>query len=183
MASHLITALGDDDRVEGFDCDEPSLSHYLRDLARDHARRGYARTYLAHPEPSGGYPDPLGFYSISMARIQVTELPAELREQLPGFPLPVALLGQLARDRRAPKELGVGRELLLDALERVLEVSNAIGCCGIVLDALNEKLVRYYERFAFIVLPRSAYPRKMFISIDTVRAASVAASFHSPHSG
>jgi hypothetical protein len=173
MTEFRIDHLRDDDHVSEFDCDEPKLTEFLRDLASVHECGGFGRTYVMRDDDPTGTSaiKLLGFYTIAMARIHVSELPQELRARLPSFPMPVALVGQLARDRRTPRESKLGEVLLKDALERILDISDIIGCSGVVLDALNEKLVNYYGKFGFIALPRNQFPRKMFLPLHDARAA------------
>jgi GNAT superfamily N-acetyltransferase len=84
--------------------------------------------------------------------------------------MPVALLGRLAAHRKAQGQ-GVGKRLLRDALHRVADVSGQIGCLGVVVDAKDEVAEGFYARFGFVTLPGVAWPRRMFLSMETLRAA------------
>lgn len=172
MSEYEIDHLRDDDPVNDFQSREPVIKEFLSRDALSHERNGFGRTYVARTNVEGGsVPRLAGFYTIAMARVHVRELPSELQRSVPAFPVPVALLGQLGRDMRSPLDWRLGEALLRDALERIIEISDRIGCSGVILDALNEKLVEYYQRFSFIALPRSGFPRKMFLPIKDARAA------------
>jgi len=55
--------------------------------------------------------------------------------------------------------------LLIDALKRSYEVSKEIGSFAVVVDPIDEKSEKFYEKYDFIKLPDS---KKMFISIKTL---------------
>jgi hypothetical protein len=106
-----------------------------------------------------------------MGRITTTDIPA-WRGATTLAQLPVAVLGKLARDVRVPKEKQAGAILMIDALQRILAVSTQIGCAGLMLDAKNEGLVRYYhDQFGLDAVGKERYPRKMFVSMADLRAS------------
>jgi predicted GNAT family N-acyltransferase len=120
---------------------------------------------------SGAGPSVLGFYTLSMANVETTTLPRKHRSNVPSHPLPVALIGRLARDLRARGQ-GVGETLLVDAFRRIVPAASAIGCYGVIVDAKDSDALAFYQPYGFEPLPPDRYPRRMFIAIDTVRAAS-----------
>lgn len=164
----------ENDPLGEFVCErEPELQNFLRNEALRWERGGFARTYLLKraPTESDELPAILGYYTISMARVTVTDLPrAVCADQPTPIALPAALLGRLARDTRAPADLKIGELLVADALRRVLQVEAVIGCSFVVLDAMNERLVNYYQNtFGFVPLKRKDFPRKMVLTLDTIR--------------
>lgn len=56
---------------------------------------------------------------------------------------------------------GVGRQLLVDALERMAEVSRTVGFEVIVVDAIDEEAVTFYARHGFT--PFAAHRLKLFM--------------------
>lgn len=65
----------------------------------------------------------------------------------------------------------MGRALLVDALVRVLEVRNAIGCAVVVVDAKNADAEAFYAKFGFVAMKGSSLPRRMLIALTTVEQA------------
>lgn len=148
------------------------MKDYLEHDAWPYEAQGFARTYVLAGEDAAA-PAIKGFYSISMARVQVTELPPEATSVLPQHALPVALLGRLARDDRSPP--GTGEQLLLAALEKILDVAEAIGCWGVLLHAKNARLVDYYREYGFAPVKRRQDRQAMFLSLATLRASRASA--------
>jgi predicted N-acetyltransferase YhbS len=64
--------------------------------------------------------------------------------------LPAILLGRLAvASHLQNPSVGLGTNLMRDAVVRTVMVSSHIGVRLMVVDALNEDLVGWYERFGF----------------------------------
>jgi len=133
-----------------FACGEPALDEYLARFARQNHETGVAKTFVAV-----GDNDPrqvLGYYSISAGAIDRDNLPTHAAKRFPSFPLPVARLARLAVDQGFQRR-GLGEDLLLDAVNRVLRASSDIGIVAILLDAKHEKAKRFYARYEFESLP------------------------------
>lgn len=97
----------------------------------------------------------------------LSELPEELRRQLPRYPkLPATLLGRLAVSIRHQGQ-GVGRLLLVDALLRSLRQTTEIASIAVVVDAIDEAAVNFYKKYHFISLPET--PQTLFIEMATVQ--------------
>lgn len=133
-----------------FSCGEPDLDEHLARFARQNQESGIAKTFVAL-----GGDDPsrvLGYYSVSAGAIGRENLPARASRRFPAFPIPVARLARLAVDQ-AFQGRGLGEDLLLDALNRVLRVSADIGIVAVLLDAKHEKARCFYARYEFESLP------------------------------
>ena len=83
-----------------FSCGIPALDHYLARRAGQDVRRRIARVFVC---TAGGADAVLGFYTLSALSIDVTSLPERLSRKLPRHPVPCALIGRLAIDRRRPR--------------------------------------------------------------------------------
>jgi hypothetical protein len=59
--------------------------------------------------------------------------------------------------------------MLVNAIERVLNVSENLGIIGFFVDAKNKEAKGYCERFGFIPLPDS--PLELFLPIATLQKA------------
>jgi GNAT superfamily N-acetyltransferase len=144
----------------------PSLDHWLRDRAL--ASEGLsARTYVVC---DANVPARVvGYYAISTAMEQRVALPsAKMRRGMPEQ-VPLLLIGRLAIDR-AFGGIGLGTELLSDALRRCLAVSEIAGARGVIAHAIDENAVGFYQRRGFLLSPLGE--RVMLMPIETVRALS-----------
>jgi len=108
-----------------------------------------------------------GYYTLSNAGISRDTLPVELSKKLPKSyaDLPATLLGRLAVDESVSGK-GFGELLLMDALKRSYEVSKSdIGSMAVIVDPIDEKAIRFYKKYGFILLPDSG---KMFLAMKTI---------------
>lgn len=133
-----------------FSCGEPALDEYLARFARQNHESGVAKTFVAVGSDSPRRV--LGYHSISAGAIDRDNLPAHAAKRFPNFPVPVARLARLAVDREFQGR-GLGEDLLLDALQRVLRAAGDIGIVAVLLDAKHEKAKQFYARYEFESLP------------------------------
>lgn len=92
-----------------------------------------------------------GYYCLSSSALVRDGAPPALAAHMPD-PIPVVLLGRLAVDVEfAGKGLGVS--LLQHATTRALEAAEVIGIRAIIVHALSEDVVRFYERFGYTRFP------------------------------
>jgi GNAT superfamily N-acetyltransferase len=159
-----VVPLAGEHRKECFNCGEPELDAYLKELAGQHAKRNISRTYVAvaNEEPCSI----LGFYTLSMAQVAYAELPPEIRRKLPKhYPIPAARLARLAVERGA-QGMGVGAGLLMNALVRCVSISQEVGAAGIIVDAKHEKAQAFYLKYGFIPLANN--PLTLFMPMQVV---------------
>jgi predicted N-acetyltransferase YhbS len=168
----IVESIVESDAASGFDCENEELNGFFARHAFPNDRRGIGRTFvLRRWRDEDELPEVIGFYTLSMASLERDTLPRKLRGNLPGYPLPVALVGRLAVDKRAKKR-GFGELLLGDAFDRILAAAESVGCFGVVVDAKSASAATYYERFDFVALdPSEVYPRRMFLPMKTLFAA------------
>jgi len=130
-----------------FRCGEDALDGYLQTQARQDMRRGLSVAHVLLDEERGRI---AGYYTLSSEVIERGELPAQLERGLGrNRVFPAILLGRLAVDLEYQGK-GLGRELLLDALYRALEISRkSVGATAVLVDALHEKAQEFYARYGF----------------------------------
>jgi ribosomal protein S18 acetylase RimI-like enzyme len=130
----------------GFDCDVPALNEYLQKYAGQHRRQGLSTVFVLIDADSPAHI--LGYYTLSAAQIELTELTPNDHKRLPRYPLPCARMGRLAVDRDARGE-GYGELLLQEAVKRALAAREQLGVYALVVDAKNEAAARFYRRYGF----------------------------------
>lgn len=160
------------DAKSKFSCGKHALDDYFarHALANDAAGIGRASVLRRAAEDSADVPEVLGFYTLSMALVDSEPLTELLARKLPKYPMPVALIGRLAVDHRA-KGRRFGEKLLMDALRRVVDAANILGCTGIIVDAKDEDGEAFYLKYDFVGLEPAGWPRRMFLPIHIARAA------------
>jgi ribosomal protein S18 acetylase RimI-like enzyme len=158
--------------VRRFRSGEHLLDQYLRKHAAINARRGIGSTWVLvrSPDDPVEWPEVLGYFTLSMAELPSAVAKAVLGDDLPAYPVPVALIGRLARDERA-KGAGIGEALIGEALHRILEASELVACTGVIVDAKNADLVHFYARYGFTPTAPDGYPRRCFLPLSVARAA------------
>lgn len=165
----MITPITPDDPKAGFQSGVHALDDYFKRHALRNDRAGISRCFVLRRDVPEATPV-CGFYTLSMASVQADALRAALRDRLPRYPLPVALIGRLAVDERC-RGRRFGEWLLVDALSRVVAVTVNVACVGVIVDAKDEGAERFYVKYDFIGIELDAWPRRMFLPIVTAKAA------------
>lgn len=147
---------------KSFDCEEASLSAYLKTQVSQDVRKGLAACFVAINEKM----EVIGYYTLSSESLGRERIPERYINQVPAnYNAPVILLGRLAR-HTAAKGTGLGEHLLLDALFRSQRLSKeSIGAMAVVVDPINQKAVQFYRNYGFEQLPQSG---KMFLSMKVI---------------
>ncbi|CDX16570.1 GCN5-related N-acetyltransferase [Mesorhizobium sp. ORS 3324] len=109
----------------------------------------------------------VGYYAISTAMEERIALPsAKPRRGMPEQ-IPLLLIGRLAVDQ-AFQGMGLGGDLLSDALRRCLAVLDIAGVRAVVAHAIDDAAMDFYQRHGFIPSPLGE--RVMLLPIETVQA-------------
>jgi predicted N-acetyltransferase YhbS len=86
---------------------------------------------------------------------------------LANHPVPVILLARLAVDRSEQGQ-GLGKGLLKDALRRVVQAADLIGCRALLVHAKDDAAKAFYERFGFV--PSPTHPLHLFLLVKDILA-------------
>jgi predicted N-acetyltransferase YhbS len=105
-----------------------------------------------------------------MALLDGADAAKVLAKKLPRYPMPVALIGRLAVDERA-RGRRLGEMLLIDAVRRVVDAAVIVGCIGIIVDAKDEGAEQFYAKYDFVTVHAEEWPRRMFLPMETAKAA------------
>ena len=145
----------------GFQCDVEALDRYLKKQSKQDVKRRISRVFVAaKPDNPKAV---IGYYTLSTLSIELNQIPEKLVRKLPKHPVPAALIGRLAVSKAAQGQ-GVGKLLLADAIKRTLAVSDQIAIYTMVVDAINDNAIGFYEQFGFTRLsddsPRLFLPLK-----------------------
>lgn len=147
---------------DSFGCEEASLTAYLKTQASQDVKRRLAACFVVVNAAN----QIIGYYTLSNHSLDRSLVPPAYQKKIPtNYNVPVTLLGRLARDH-SMRKARLGEHLLMDALQRAYLISQtAIGSMAVVVDPINEKAVRFYDKYGFIMIPDSG---KMFLPMQTI---------------
>lgn len=148
-----------------FDCGNHDLNQYLRNIARQHTEKGISRTFVLVEDSNPSAI--LGFFTLAACEILVEKLPRKYAKKYPAR-APAAKLARLAIEQSLQRK-GLGTHLMVNAIERILKVSEHLGIIGFFVDAKNQGAKAYYEQFGFIPLPGNQL--ELFLPLATLRKA------------
>lgn len=144
MSDYWSQPLGDHRDLARFASGRDVLDGWLREDAMRADRAGACRvTVWTAPDD----PVVVGFHAIAPTQLARVDLPA--RSLSAGYSvIPGYLIGRLALDRALHGQ-GLGSELLLDALERIVAAASTAGGRLIAVDAIDDAARRFYCRHDF----------------------------------
>ncbi len=143
-----------------FSCGNIELDTYLKEFARQNHKKGIGKSFVAFSENRV-----IGYYTLSMACIEFTEIPEGYNRGIPKYPAPVAKIGRLAVQAEFQGKK-IGTALLIDALKRIVEASKSVGVFAVIVDAKNDSAKRFYDGFGFI--PYGKDELSLYLPINTV---------------
>ena len=109
----------------------------------------------------------VGYYCLSSAAIDRIEMPKARQRNMPD-PIPAALIGRLAVDRKYQGQK-IGVSLLQDAIYRIVTAAKSVGMAYILVHALDDRAKLFYESYGFVAIPER--PLTLFLPIATAVAA------------
>lgn len=139
MTFEVPRRLERDDDTADFTSAATELDQWLRRYAWENQRANNAVTYVTTAEK----PLVVGYYSITTAGIAKSEAPARLQHMSRPQELGMLLIGRLAVDHRFQGR-GLGAGLLADALERSVQLSEAVGVVGVLIHCRDEAAKEFY---------------------------------------
>jgi len=131
------------DLVEDFDCGESSLNDWLKNRALKNDLTDASRTYVVCIENTI-----VAYYSLHLGSIYHSDAVRKIKRNMPD-PIPVLVLGRLAVDRLHQGK-GLAKGLIKDMFLRAIQVSDLAGTKAVLVRALNEKVINFYQNFGFV---------------------------------
>ncbi len=123
--------LGPADELDAFTCRSSEQTTWLRRHARQSLASGGTRVFVVTPR---GRHDVVAYYAWRMAQLDLEAAPPRLRKGAGRYPQPVALLARLGVHVDHEGH-GLGAGLLADVILRMLDLSDDIGCRGLLIHA------------------------------------------------
>lgn len=156
------------DRTE-FSCGKESLDAWLKQYAGQSERRDTTRTFLAIDPESDRV---VGYYATTAIELDLNAEAAAFGVGRRRYPMPAVLIARLAVDSRWQGR-GVGKNLLVDALQRIFEASAAVGFEVVVVHAIDADASTFYRRYGFNAFADDEL--RLFMTTKTLRATFAAA--------
>jgi predicted GNAT family N-acyltransferase len=137
----------------GFCCGVPELDDYLHRYALQHTRKGVTTVHVLVDSKAPQVI--LGYYSLSAAQVDATQLNERDQKKLPRYPVPCFRMGRLAChvDQRGR---GWGKILVGCAVERCLQARKQVAAFALIVDAKGIEAQRFYLHYGFTACADSA---------------------------
>jgi GNAT superfamily N-acetyltransferase len=143
---------GHHDRA-GFTCGSESLDNYLRMYAGQDVRRMANSVFVLID--SRELDRVLGYYTLCATSLSQGDVPVAARKHVPRYPqVSATLLGRLAVATHRQGQ-GLGALLIADAMRRAYASASSVGSSMLVVDAIGEQVVAFYEVHGFVRLSGS----------------------------
>jgi len=140
--------LSSDYELGGFDCGVPDLNTWLRTSALRNQKENTSRTFVLTEDERV-----VAFYCLATASTERGSLPNSKQRNSPRD-VPLISLGRLAVAMEF-QGLGIGALLLRDAIARSLAATEHVAAKFMRVDAKNEDVAMFYERFGFTADPNN----------------------------
>ncbi len=130
-----------------FDCGTSVLNEYLARYASQHRKRGVTQIYVLVDTETPSVV--LGYYTLSAAEVDTSQLTEAERKKLPRFPIPCFRMGRLAvsKDQQGKH---LGEKLIGLAVDRCLHAREVVAAYALLVDAKDDRAKGFYEHFGFI---------------------------------
>jgi GNAT superfamily N-acetyltransferase len=158
----IIEPFGKSHDRSAFTCGKPALDEFLRTRVSQYEKRRLGKTFVAVLQ---GEQRVRGYYTLAAGAVAFEHLPTVASTKLPKHPIPVILLARLAVDQSAQGQ-GLGEKLLLDALQRSLDLSDKLGAHAVEVDALDDSAIAFYVKYGFS--PLLDNPRHLYLPLATI---------------
>ena len=164
MTEYVSTRLTDNHDIAAFRCGNETLDAWLHHIAARAQRAGIARVTVWTPAGDPGRV--VAYYAVAPAAVTSTD--GLTRKATAGFTsIPAWLLGKLAVDVKFQGQ-GIGRDLLVDAIETIVSIATASAGRLIVVDPIDDVAAAWYQRFGFTPFGAAtgSHPSRQYMVVD-----------------
>jgi len=132
--------LADHHDLTDFRCRSSEQTEWLRRYAHQSAATGTTRVFVITEHQSHRVS---AYYAWCMAQLRTEAVPSRVRKGAGRYPQPVALLARLGVDVDHERA-GLGAGMLQDVFARIIELSDDIGCPGLLVHAESTDARNFY---------------------------------------
>lgn len=163
MTRLRLERLGSQHDVSQFESGNQAIDTWLHRHGLAAQQMDSARTFLLVRDRAV-----IGYFSLTMGSVLRAEAPSKLVRGLPGYPVGMVLLARLGVDQRE-QGTGLGALLLADALRKSVAAGEVAAARLVVVDAIDDVAVSFYERFGFIGAP--GHTHRLYRRMKDIRAS------------
>jgi len=165
VADWIIEPLSKSHERDDFSCGKQPLDEFIRTRVSQYEKRKLGRTFVAIATDNRKV---LGYYTLAAGVVSFEHLPTDSSRKLPKHPIPVILLARLAVDLSSHGQR-LGEGLLLNALQRSLDLSVELGVHAVEVDAIDDSAAGFYRKYGFI--PLLDNPLHLYMPMTTIEKA------------
>ncbi|MCX8520159.1 MAG: GNAT family N-acetyltransferase, partial [Rhodoferax sp.] len=132
---------------QGFHCGEPALDEFISKYAGQQSAHGVTSVFVLVDDTKPS--KILGFYTLSAAQVNRSELSLSHQKRLPRYPIPCFRLGRLARDLES-QGTGIGEILIGLAVDRCRKARLSVAAYALLVDAKNPAAKSFYQKYGFM---------------------------------
>lgn len=140
-----LIEVGDLKLAPRFDCGTPELNEWLRVYAWTNHNSGSARVYISVDTNADLF---AGYYCLSAGAVEHADAPNRVSKGLAHHPIPIVLIGRLAVDQHYDGQ-GLGRFLVQDAFQHIVQTTGVIGTWAVMVQAKNSAAADFYKLLGF----------------------------------
>ena len=157
------TGITPEHELSKFCCGKDDLDRWLQQSALNAEQRWTSRTYVWTQDDD---PVVLGYYAIAPTSVDRDVDGLDRRFSTGLKSVPAFLLAKFALDRELHGQ-GLGEELLVDAVTKIMGAAQASGGRLIVVDAIDDAAVQFYEKYDFIRVKNT--PNRLVMKVATAK--------------
>ena len=126
-----------------FSCGTEPIDVWLKKHSLTGMRANTSRTYVAVADGQVA-----GYYAIAAGSLLRSDLPRNLRFEVPNHPVPLVLLARVGVDLKYQGQ-GLGTVLVLDAIRKALMVGEQVGVFCMATNAKDDLAKSFYHSMGF----------------------------------
>jgi GNAT superfamily N-acetyltransferase len=153
-----------------FSCGHAPIDNFLKSSLSDQIKAGLVVAYMA---TEANAPDVLGYYTLGAMAVRADHGDGYWNpSRTPDIPVIYLRAVAVHCDRQGQ---GLGTALLIDAMQRCVDLSDDVGAAAIVLDVLRDdgfdRRWAFYRRLGFRSLGDPGIPERVFIPMRDVKVS------------
>ena len=160
-AVELLTA---DHRVDDFDCGSEAETTWIRSVGLAAQNSGTSRSYVVRRLNDDRV---VGFHALATGAVLTLDAPRPVATRVEACPISVIVLTRLGVDISEEGQ-GLGRALLVDALQRVTAAADIVGVRALIVHAGNVRSRDFFLALAEFE-PSPTDPLHRFLLINDLR--------------
>lgn len=152
---------------KSFSCKKEELNSYLKKTALQHIKKGISKTFVITNDTlsAGDKKRIIGYYTLAVYVNFSEKFPHTIKKKFPDK-VPGILLGRLAVSTGYENNK-IATRLLMDAYRKTADISENIGIFGLFVDAKDDEVKSFYEKFGFLSFPK--YKLEMYLPLSTIK--------------